>query len=290
MRLHRHFLCITLWILGCSSELAAQSPIASLPGRFDNLEACKTALKMPIAPSTDATDSLRVISWNTKKLTLPGAKDLLAELVSESDLLLLQEAIHNDLTSADSLPRQVFAEGYIDGDQISGVEIRSAALPNLTCSLSFTEPWLRTPKAIAVVRIAFDQGQLLVVNIHAINFTLGSGALSAQLKAIGDLLRSHEGPALVAGDFNDWNPWRELVLAQFAKRQNLADVTFSPDWRSQHFGRTVDGFLVRGLAWSNATAIPTRSSDHHPIGVTLRSTRPQSMRSDPGASAQKSVQ
>lgn len=290
MRLHRHFLCITLWILGCSSELAAQSPISSLSSAFDNLEACNTALRMPIAPSTDATDSLRVTSWNTKKLSLPGAEELLAELALGSDLLLLQEAIHNDLTAADALPRQVFAEGYVDGDQISGVEIRSVAPPNLSCSLSFTEPWLRTPKAIAVARIAFDQGQLLVVNIHAINFTLGSGALSAQLEAIGDLLRGHKGPALVAGDFNDWNPWRELVLAQFAKRQNLVEVTFSPDWRSQHFGRTVDGFLLRDLVWSNATAIPTTSSDHHPIGVTLRSMPLQLMHSDAGGSAQKSVQ
>jgi endonuclease/exonuclease/phosphatase (EEP) superfamily protein YafD len=43
---------------------------------------------------------------------------------------------------------------------------------------------------------------LLIVNVHAVNFTLGMARLREQLEAVADVLTSHSGPVLLTGDFN----------------------------------------------------------------------------------------
>ena len=59
----------------------------------------------------------------------------------------------------------------------------STAVPLVQCNLSAREPLLRTPKATLVTEYALAgrQDTLLVINIHAVNFTLGLGAFEAQL-------------------------------------------------------------------------------------------------------------
>ena len=43
---------------------------------------------------------------------------------------------------------------------------------------------------------------LMVVNIHAVNFSLGVDVYSKQLLPIGDQIAHHSGPIIMAGDFN----------------------------------------------------------------------------------------
>jgi endonuclease/exonuclease/phosphatase (EEP) superfamily protein YafD len=158
----------------------------------------------------------------------------------------------------------------------SGVEVRAAAPADASCTLSINEPWLGTPKAVAVARFPLaEEPALLVISLHAINFTLGVSDYRDMLGLLGSLLDAHPGPAVVAGDFNHWNPWRAAALEAFATAEHLHWLPVSPDRRSRHFGQIVDGILLRDLGGAAGSALPTRSSDHNPIiGTLLPTPRP----------------
>lgn len=65
------------------------------------------------------------------------------------------------------------------------------------------EPILRLAKsALVTVYPLPDTRLLMVVNIHAVNFSLGVDVYSKQLLPIGDQIAHHSGPVIMAGDFN----------------------------------------------------------------------------------------
>lgn len=254
-----------LALLTCLSAFSALP--ASSDERFPTtVAACETALSKTAIAGDEMPPRLRVASWNIMKEELAGAAALRDELAAWSNLLLTQEAIE----SAKPVPgERVFAPGYRRGDLQTGIALHSDSVADTVCTLSFTEPWLRTPKAVLVARFPFRDRALLVINLHAINFTLGSSAYSSQLDAIRKLVATHRGPALVAGDFNHWNPWRRGVLKRFAEKAGLTEAQFTPDWRSRHLGAAVDSAFVRGLKVVSAVAVPTETSDHHPVRILL---------------------
>lgn len=233
---------------------------------IDHLDHCVQAL----SESADTRDQplpepFRVGSWNIMKEQQPGATALHRRLIERTDVFLTQEAVERDEVAEST----VFAPGYRRGDLQTGVATSSNSAADVVCTLSFKEPWLRTPKVVLATRFPFADEPLLIVNLHAINFTLGSKAYARQLAAIEQLVKIHDGPVIVGGDLNNWNSWRERVLVGFAEQAGLTRVAFSPDWRSRHLGRPVDSALVRGFQVLSAAALPTTLSDHHPILLVL---------------------
>ena len=189
-------------------------------------------------------------------------------------MLLLQEALRSEGPREGDPQRRYFADGYVTwSDEQTGVELRSRYAADTVCTLSFTEPWLRSPKAVIATRLPFAGQSLLVVNLHAINFTFTARAYREQLAAIGDLLAAHGGPAIVAGDLNNWNAGRHAALEDFARENGLSIASFEPDWRSRHIGVPVDGLLQRGFVLLDAAALPTAVSDHHPLILLLERPR-----------------
>ncbi|MEM1403652.1 MAG: endonuclease/exonuclease/phosphatase family protein [Pseudomonadota bacterium] len=256
--------------MGFSSASADEGKIAR------DLEACLEGLEHPGGTlALESPRDFRVTSWNAMKFLLEGSQRIAGELATDADILFLQESIREELPTLSPLPESLFADGFKQDETQTGVEIRSAHRPDLRCTLRYTEPWLRTPKAVAVARFAMGAESLLAINLHGINFTLGSAAYRAQLADVGLLIDAHAGPVIVGGDMNDWNNWRGTVVAQFVEKHALERVVFRPDWRSRHLGRPVDGFYVRDLDWLDATALPTQSSDHHPITLILRLREPR---------------
>jgi endonuclease/exonuclease/phosphatase (EEP) superfamily protein YafD len=67
---------------------------------------------------------------------------------------------------------------------------------------------------------------LMVVNIHAVNFSLGVDVYSKQLLPIGDQIAHHSGPVIMAGDFNAWSRPRMNALYRFAREMSLREVRF----------------------------------------------------------------
>jgi endonuclease/exonuclease/phosphatase family metal-dependent hydrolase len=259
-------LVLALFLLSTTAACRAQAPVAG------DLDACIRRLAKTAASTSEPLPATLVVSsWNSKKFSRDGATQTLVSLAADSALLLLQESLR-DGAAASAHGSRLFAAGFGRRAWQSGVEIRSTVAPIARCALTFREPWLRTPKAVAVATYALPDGDtLLVVNLHAINFTMtfGRGSYRAQFTALGRLLDAHRGPAIVGGDFNDWNPWRGGTLQRFAGRHGLQVVAIRPDWRSRHPLRPVDAIYLRGLRALDGTAIPTATSDHHPLRVLV---------------------
>ncbi|MFT4767130.1 MAG: endonuclease/exonuclease/phosphatase (EEP) superfamily protein YafD [Glaciecola sp.] len=203
------------------------------------------------------------------KFDLPGAQLELQRISRGAHLVLLQESLRGAGKDLSAETYRYFSPGYARGSEATGVEIRSQTPADVVCELTFIEPWLRTPKAVSVLRLPFREGALLLINLHAINFTLTAADYKKHLAALSTLVFSHRGPVIVAGDFNHWNAWRASALQTWAQELALVEVEFELDWRSRHLGSSVDTIFLRGLRAVARAAFPTTRSDHNAIAASL---------------------
>jgi endonuclease/exonuclease/phosphatase (EEP) superfamily protein YafD len=217
----------------------------------------------------------RVLTWNVHKGDAVGWLTDLAWFGGDHDLMLMQEA-----RLSESL-RRVLRERDLHwtlGGAFrfrgldTGVLTAARARADLACMLRAMEPLTRVPKAVVVTRHPFagSSTSLLVANVHAVNFTLGTSELSAQLEAVATILARHRGPVILAGDFNTWSAARRGVVDALVLRLGLEAVSVAPDERSRFLGRPVDQIYFRGLVASSAMAIRVRSSDHNPVSAVFR--------------------
>lgn len=112
---------------------------------------------------------------------------------------------------------------------------------------------------------------LLVLNVHAINFR-EIRSYERELKIFVEKVKSHEGPMIVAGDFNAWNRRRREALHQLQKDLSLKLVTFTQKDNVKSFmGYPLDFVLYRGLECTAKEVITDHKiSDHHPLLVTFK--------------------
>jgi endonuclease/exonuclease/phosphatase (EEP) superfamily protein YafD len=132
---------------------------------------------------------------------------------------------------------------------------------------------LRIPKAALITRyrIKGRDDTLAVVNVHAINFTFGTGEYGAQLEAAAEALRDHRGPIIFAGDFNTWNDERSAVVRSIAHKLSLSPVNLAVDERTRFMGEHIfDWIYSRGLELLAASAWRVTSSDHNPVIASFR--------------------
>ena len=150
----------------------------------------------------------------------------------------------------------------------------SKITPNLTCTLKVKEPITRVPKSILITRypIAGRHQELLVANVHAINFTTGFAAFQHQCDQLESALSFHRGPMIVSGDFNTWSQGRMSRVEAMAQRLDLIAVPFKEHVKSKFFGRYVDHVYYRGLETINKTTFSVTTSDHNPLAVVFKVT------------------
>ncbi|MFP1723974.1 endonuclease/exonuclease/phosphatase family protein [Lonsdalea quercina] len=214
---------------------------------------------------------LRLLVWNIFKQQRMDWLSVLKGFGNNAQLMLLQEA--------QSSPEliQFATSHYPAADQVpafslplhpSGVMTLSAAQPMYCCPLREREPLLRLSKSALVTIYRLHDGRsLMVVNIHAVNFSFGVEVYTKQLQAIGDHLNHHRGPVIMAGDFNAWSQPRSNALYRFAGVMGLKEVTFSHDQRRRAFGRPLDFVFYRELNVAHASVLVTDASDHNPLRV-----------------------
>ncbi len=222
---------------------------------------------------TEFEDEFELICWNIEKGSNPGWEQELKTMAQNTQLVLLQEAIFVDgMKQPHEEPLYwSFAPGYETKAHSSGVMTVSRMQPTFFCSLEATEPWLRSPKKTSIVQfpLGYEGHSLLLVNMHAINFTFGVKAFAAQLDEVGHILEAHTGPVVFSGDLNTWTQARKDVLMPFISSFNLTEVTFEPDHRSFKMGHPVDYIFTRGLAVKQSRVVEVDTSDHNPLIVTL---------------------
>lgn len=250
--------------------------VGSAPAKTGPLEAasCSAALGQPVNENLPGlAGPIRLMSWNIQKTQTAGWDTDLQTIGEDRNLLLIQEASTESMISA-ALPQplyQAFAAGYTTRSQTTGVLTLSSVAPTVQCNLTAWEPWLGTPKATNITEypLAESEQRLLVINLHAVNFAVGMVDFTAQVGALAPLLEKHEGPVLVAGDFNTWSGNRHTHLQQFMSSHELTPVNFAPDHRSTFLDRPLDHIYLRGLNPLEASTVAVNSSDHNPLLTTL---------------------
>lgn len=217
----------------------------------------------------------RVLTWNVHKGRDAGWLEDFLRLAREHDVLALQEAyLTEDLY--DALGSEAYNWRLSTAFQLravdAGVLTASRSGVEESCSLRHAEPFTRVPKATLATTLVIDGSErpLLLVNLHGVNFTIGTAALESQLNEVAEVLARHDGPVILAGDFNTWSGARRSVLEQTASRLGLRAVEPTDDQRTRFLGHTVDAVYYRGLEVLETATFAVNSSDHNPISVTFR--------------------
>lgn len=111
-----------------------------------------------------------------------------------------------------------------------------------------------------------DDQRLLIANVHAINFVSAQYFLT-EIEHLQNHLLTHQGPLIVAGDFNAWSRQRRLYLLKFCRhiglrQAHMADAEHIKKYRQY----PLDFIFYRDLHLTEAKAINLPNvSDHNPI-------------------------
>lgn len=214
--------------------------------------------------------------WNWQKCKQKTWEEEFRQISLAADLFLAQEVHLTDKVKKTMESAPYHWSGAVSffslkGKKPIGIATGCTARPiRLSVAAAQCEPVLRVPKMTlgALFPVQNASRPLLVINIHAINFT-GLKPFAQNLRRASELLRDFNGPVLVGGDFNAWSLPRHRLLQHMAKSAGLTEVVFEPDRRSRFLGRPVDYLFVRGLTVRAAGVRVTRGSDHNPLLARL---------------------
>ena len=246
--------------------------------RFSKVESLKImgrACKTVIGPD------IKILIWNVFKCQKSGWRDDFLTLAHTKDLVLLQEAVLNspfDIHFNKSVQHQwIMARSFkhIKTNVETGVKTGStvAAEQYYFAASQHSEPISKTKKMLlaTIYPLANLERSLLVINCHIINF-VSFNKFSSHLSQVFQMLESHKGPIILAGDFNTWNKKRLKYFNQLAKSFNLSEVKIRRQPRFSHLFQHLDHVYCRGLEVVDVEVHTyIQSSDHYPISLTLRS-------------------
>jgi endonuclease/exonuclease/phosphatase (EEP) superfamily protein YafD len=215
-----------------------------------------------------------LLNWNSYKGAKEGWVETFSKLSGDRDLVTLQEGYITDELSY-SLTQNAFtwdmAAAFSQNNISAGVLTASKVAPEALCSFWDEEPILGIPKTAIITRYKFkDTPQtLLLINIHMINFTMGTESFTKQLSKVQSIITEHDGPVILAGDFNTWSERRQEILVDLTTSLTLQPISYSEDHRTRFMGEVVDHVYTRGLDVLAARAISVNASDHNPILATF---------------------
>lgn len=232
---------------------------------------CKMANELP--------DTIDLYSWNMltglKKDWLKGFKDY----SSKTNLFLLQETFFNEAQKKnfnDSLFCWTAgnAHVHIKTNVPSGVATGAFAKPlktEVTYS-KYYEPvmWVRQATLYSWFKIKKSQKPLLVVNVHAINF-VPDYMYFEQIANIEKKIRKHNGPVIIAGDFNTFSLSKTKFVNLLVKKHKLKEVEFLNDKRKKFRAFPLDHIYVRGFnVVESQVEDSSLSSDHNALWTRLK--------------------
>ena len=258
-------------LTGCAVTDENVSALAS--NIHTNPLACSSELVGSHRSAIGALDSgdIRLVNWNIQKGSDSKWTTDLATYQGNPDLMVLQEVPLNsnawDLITADL--HHAFSPGYRTSKSLTGVMTISATKPLTQCNFVSVEPWLRSAKATVITEYGLtDTDQtLLVVNIHALNFTFGIQDFHKQIRRAQSVMTHHAGPILLSGDFNTWNWRRSRIMNEVTESIGLVMLTYDEDHRKRFLRQPLDQIYIRGLKVIQATTREVDSSDHSPMSA-----------------------
>ena len=229
----------------------------------------KEGLNMQCDKVSDSVPQLtgsrfHLITWNVHKGQDKGWQEDLARLSNQADFVLLQEATQHQNLSAFSTA--LFVSSFSFKDLLSGVKTFTKTQPEWYCGGGVAEPLIQIPKVASVMSFPLEKGDsLLLINVHLINFEWGISTYQTQLEQIFSFVENHQGPIIMAGDFNAWNETRLNLVNNLMQKYGLDSVALSQDERVRFLGYPLDYIFTRGVKVVSATSEVVTSSDHNPL-------------------------
>ncbi|WP_299804847.1 endonuclease/exonuclease/phosphatase family protein [uncultured Shewanella sp.] len=231
-------------------------------------------ISQPAKGALDRYGKLDVTTWNLYKQKNDGWDETLKQLAERSDLLLLQEAqLTPELKSFVESQElsMLLAKAFSFDNEPIGVMNLTRESATSSCVFRKAEPYINYPKSMLISYYSLsDNSQLLVANIHSINFTFGLEDYLAQLRIVEEAIKGHQGPVIFAGDMNTWSDERFNSVKQLAKRSGLIEAIPNVDSRTRVLGHNLDHIFYRDLELVKAESIITSSSDHNPVKAYFR--------------------
>lgn len=222
---------------------------------------------------------IRCLVWNILKAKRSNWQADFQELIADRDIVLLQEAVMNApsdhlFTESQRLrwvmarsfrhPRTDVEHGVKTGCVVQSVEQHFYLSPH-------AEPVIHTQKLLltTLYPLKNNSEQLLVLNMHAINFVSVQKYVE-QLDQLAAALLPHTGPVILAGDFNTWNPARLEHFQDVASAAGLTEAVMRRQSKLAHMNQHLDHVFYRGLTLRSVESLPHyQSSDHAPITATF---------------------
>ena len=219
-------------------------------------------------------ETFSMLCWNVHKNNRknPKFKPFLKQFVEKKniDILLFQEAHFKDNETC-ILPELTF-------DAAANLEFRSEFYGVLTASKieanksqaylsEGRETFMGPHKSLLLSLYSYEDGsKLLILNVHAINFRENQH-YHRELERFLELMKTHEGPMIVAGDFNSWNKRRMERLKEVREKLELKVVPFEKIDKVKSFmGNHLDFIFYRGLELLDFEVHKNHKlSDHNPL-------------------------
>ena len=215
-----------------------------------------------------ASSRFHLITWNVHKGQDTGWQEDLERLSKQADFVLLQEATQHQNLSTFSTA--LFVSSFSFNELLSGVKTFTQTQPEWYCGGGVAEPIIQIPKVASVMNLPLEKGNsLLLINVHLINFEWGISAYQAQLEQLFSFVENHQGPIIMAGDFNAWNEDRLNLVNNLIQKYGLDSVVLSQDERVRFLGYPLDYIFTRGVKVVSATSEMVTSSDHNPLLMTF---------------------
>ncbi len=205
---------------------------------------------------------VKLVVWNILKATEESFIQDFASFGSDTDIFMLQEVDNSNefFKAYESYPHHQihfgtsfnYRRGLWGGERfLSGTAISSKVdvIDSGMIRSKKNEPFVKTPKVVTWAKFPVEgKEDLLVVNIHGLNMTKNKHFI-AQLKECEELILSHDGPVIFAGDFNTSDKEKLDAMWTVAWKTKLKTVTFENDQRkrSKFSKLIIDWTLVRGV-------------------------------------------
>jgi len=252
-----------------------------IKSRYSKVESLKI---MGSAPNLALGPSIEILVWNVFKCRKKGWLKDFTSLIHDKNLVILQEAVLNssfdNLFNASSQHQWIMASSFmsIKTSIETGVKTGStvAAVEHYFSASAHGEPITKTKKMLLATLYPLDhlKQSLLVINVHAINF-VSFEKFKAHMDQMSQTLEHHNGPILLAGDFNTWNGKRLKYFNELATSFLLEEVEMTRQPRLNHLFQHLDHIYCRGLETIDAHVhTQIHSSDHYPISLSLRTLSP----------------
>jgi len=271
-------------ILAGSVTAAQQSTFDIRPGTHDSQHNNSCDLEKLVHGELENESSINtglnperisVLNWNIYKGKRENWSLDFKRYTYKHDVVTIQEAhLGDDLKSMLDTGQQYWTlnTAFHYQDKATGVMTASRVKPVLSCGQSIAEPFIRFPKTslISYYPIEGMVEHLLVANIHGINFTFGVGVYKEQIEKLYEVMRHHDGPVVLAGDFNTWSDKRMKIVEGLAQRLSLESLDYTSHNRTIVFGNALDHVFYRGLEPVEHDTWYVTSSDHNPTRVSFR--------------------